>query len=142
MRAAVSALLAGPSKTESGKQFRTLVPSGTRLRSVRVANGVATIDLGEGFASGRNADSLSARIAQLVFTATAVPRIKSVRVLISGGVPLGLFPGIALSRPITREQAAQPVVPPPKPPPDASGPASPDVRLLQQRSHDSSDAGC
>jgi hypothetical protein len=62
-----------------------------------------------------------------------VPRVKSVRVLISGGVPLGLFPGIALSRPITREQAAAPVVPPPKAPPDATGPSSPDVRLLQQR---------
>jgi Sporulation and spore germination/L,D-transpeptidase catalytic domain/Putative peptidoglycan binding domain len=133
VRAAVSALLAGPSKAEASKQFRTLVPSGTRLRSVRVAGGVATIDLGEGFAAGRKTESLSARIAQLVFTATAVPRIKSVRVLVSGGVPLGLFPGIALSRPITREQAAAPVVPLPKPPPDASGPSSPDVRVLQQR---------
>jgi hypothetical protein len=133
VRVALTALLDGPSKAESGRQFRTLVPDGTRLRSVRFANGVATIDLGEGFAAGRNADSLSARIAQLVFTATAVRGVKSVRVLISGGVPLGLFPGIALSRPITREQAARPVVPLPKPPPDASGPASPDVRLLQQR---------
>jgi hypothetical protein len=133
LRAALTALLAGPSKAEAAKQFRTLVPSGTRLRSVRVENGVATIDLGEGFAAGRKAESLSARIAQLVFTATAVPRIKSVRVLIAGGVPLGLFPGIALSRPITRKQAAQPVVPPPKPAPDPSGPSRPDVQALQQR---------
>jgi L,D-transpeptidase-like protein/sporulation and spore germination protein/putative peptidoglycan binding protein len=133
VRSAVSALLAGPSNAEAARQFRTQVPDGTRLRSVRVSNGVATIDLGEGFAAGRNAETLSARIAQLVFTVTAVRRIRSVRVLISGGIPLGLFPGIALSRPITREQAAQPVVPPPKPPADATGPASPDVRLLQQR---------
>jgi len=132
-RAAVTALLAGPTKAESAKQFRTLVPAGTGLRSVRVADGVATVDLGEGFAAGKNADSLSARIAQLVFTATAVRGVKSVRVLIAGGVPLGLFPGIALSRPITRKQASQPVVPPPKPPPDASGPSQPDVRALQQR---------
>jgi Sporulation and spore germination/L,D-transpeptidase catalytic domain/Putative peptidoglycan binding domain len=133
VRAAVSALLAGPSNAEAARQFRTQVPDGTRLRSVRVSNGVATIDLGEKFAAGRKAETLSARIAQLVFTVTAVRRIRSVRILISGGVPLGLFPGIALSRPITRQQAAQPVVPPPKPPPDASGPASPDVRVLQQR---------
>ena len=133
VREAVSALLAGPKKAELGKQFRTLVPTGTRLRSVSVANGVATIDLSEGFAAGRNADSLSARITQLVFTATAVRRVRSVRVLISGGVPLGLFPGIALSRPITRVQAARPVVPLPKPPPDPSGPSLPDVRQLQQR---------
>ena len=119
----MTALLAGPTKAESGKQFRTLVPSGTRLCSVRVANdGVGTIDLGEGFAAGRNGESLSARIAQLVVTATAVRGVKSVRVLIAGGVPLRLFPGIALSRPITRKQAAQPVVPPPKPLPGETGP--------------------
>ena len=133
LRATLTSLLAGPSKAEAAKQFRTLVPAGTRLRSVRVADGVATVDLGEGFAAGKNADSLSARIAQLVFTATAVRGVKSVRVLIAGGVPLGLFPGIALSRPITRKQASQPVVPPPKPAPDPSGPARPDVRALQQR---------
>jgi hypothetical protein len=133
VRSALNALLAGPTKAESGRQFRTLVPDGTRLRSVRVADGVATVDLGEGFAAGRKAETLTARIAQLVFTATAVRGVKSVQVLIAGGVPLGLFPGIALSRPITRVQAAQPVVPPPKPPPDESGPVSPDVRLLQQR---------
>ena len=131
--AAMTALLAGPTKSEAARQFRTLVPDGTRLRSVKVANGVATIDLGEGFAAGRNADSLSARIAQLVFTATAVPRIKSVRVLIAGGVPFGLFPGIALSRPITRKQASRPVVPLPTAPPDPSGPATPEVQALQQR---------
>ena len=72
LRPALASLLAGPSEAEAAKQFRTLVPPGTRLRSVRVENGVATIDLGESFAAGRNAESLSARIAQLVFTATAV----------------------------------------------------------------------
>jgi hypothetical protein len=133
VRTAVTALLGGPSKAEEMKQFRSQIPAGTRLRSARVANGVATVDLGERFAAGRNAESLSARIAQLVFTVTAVRGVKSVQVLIAGGVPLGLFPGIALSRPITRAKATRPVVPPPKPPPDASGPADPDVSVLQQR---------
>jgi sporulation and spore germination protein/L,D-transpeptidase-like protein/putative peptidoglycan binding protein len=133
VRAAVTALLAGPTKAEAAKQFRSLVPGGTRLRSVRLASGVATVDLDERFAAGRNTDSLSARVAQLVFTATAIRGVKSVRVLIDGGVPLGLFPGITLSRPITRARAAQPVVPPPKPPPDGSGPVDPEVRDLQQR---------
>jgi lipoprotein-anchoring transpeptidase ErfK/SrfK len=133
VRAAVTALLKGPTEAEAAKQFRSQIPEGTPLRSIRVAGGVATVDLGERFAAGRNAESLSARIAQLVFTVTSVRGVKSVQVLIAGGVPLGLFPGIALSRPITRAQATRPVVPPPKPPPDASGPVSPDVRVLQQR---------
>jgi lipoprotein-anchoring transpeptidase ErfK/SrfK len=133
LRASVTALLAGPTRGETARQFRSLVPNGTRLRSVRLVNGVATIDLDERFAAGRNADALSARVAQLVFTATAVRGVKSVQVLIAGGVPLGLFPGITLSRPITRVRAAQPVVPPPKAPPDDSGPFDPEVRDLQQR---------
>jgi len=34
---------------------------------------------------------------------------------------------------VTRAQATRPVVPPPKPPPDAGGQANPDTRALQQR---------
>lgn len=132
-RGAVGALLAGPSRAETAKQFRTLVPSRTPLRSVRVANGVVTVDLGERFAAGRDSESLSARIAQLVFTVTSVPRVKSVRVLVSGGVPLGLFPGYALSQPVTRAQAARPVVPPPRPPTGDTGASTPETRALQQR---------
>jgi spore germination protein GerM len=93
VKAAVTALLAGPTRAETGNQFRTYVPSGTRLRSVRFASGIATVDLGERFAAGRDAESLSARITQLVYTVTAVPGVKSVRLFVSGGAPLGLFPG-------------------------------------------------
>jgi Sporulation and spore germination/L,D-transpeptidase catalytic domain/Putative peptidoglycan binding domain len=132
-RAAVAAVLAGPTRAEAGRQFRSYVPSGTRLRSVRVASGVATVDLGEQFAAGRDFESLSARITQLVYTLTSVPRVKAVRLLVSGGVPLGLFPGFALSRPVTRAQATRPVVPPPRPPPGAGGQPSSETRALQQR---------
>ena len=132
-RAAVVALLAGPTRPETGRQFRSYVPPGTRVRSVRLAGGVATVDLGEQFATGRDAESLSARVTQLVYTLTSVPGVKSVRLLVSGGVPLGLFPGFAFSRPVTRAQATRPVVPPPRPPPDAGGQPNADTRALQQR---------
>ena len=133
VRAAVAALLAGPSRAETGRQFRSYVPSGTQVRSVRSANGVATVDLGERFAAGRDAESLSARITQLVYTVTSVPGVKSVRLLVSGGVPLGLFPGYALSRPVTRAQATRPIVPPPRPPGEDGGQPNAETRALQQR---------
>jgi hypothetical protein len=133
VKAAVTALLAGPARAETAKQFPTYVPSGTRLRSVRFANGVATVDLGERFAAGRDAESLSARITQLVYTVASVPGVKSVRLLVSGGVPLGLFPGYALSRPVTRAQATRPIVPPPTAPPGEGGQPNPETRALQQR---------
>ena len=53
IRAAVTALLAGPTSAELGRKVRSYVPAGTPLRSVSVANGVATVDLGERFAAGR-----------------------------------------------------------------------------------------
>ena len=56
---ALVALLAGPTAAERAKGFRTYVPAGTALRSVTVADGVATVDLGEAFIAGTNGESLA-----------------------------------------------------------------------------------
>ena len=49
---AVRQLVAGPTRAERGRGFRTYVPADTRVRSVTVANGIATVDLGVAFANG------------------------------------------------------------------------------------------
>ena len=49
---AVRQLIAGPTRAEHGRGFRTYVPADTRVRSVSVANGIATVDLTEPFATG------------------------------------------------------------------------------------------
>ena len=67
-----------------------------------------TVDLGEKFALGTNADSLNARLVQVVLSFTTVPGVKYVRLLVKGGVPLGLFPGFPTSRPLTRQGRAAP----------------------------------
>ena len=91
---AVGALIAGPTAAERAREITSTVPSGTTVAAVTVdAAGVATVDLGRRFPRGRKAEILSARIAQLVLTATKVPGVRSVRVLITGGTPLGLVPG-------------------------------------------------
>ena len=134
LRQAVTALLAGPTAAEREREIASAVPAGTPLRAVSVANGVATVDLGERFATGTKAASLSARVTQLVLTATSVPGVKSVRLLVKGGTPLGLFPGYVTSRPITLGTQRAPDVPPPGPP--APGPPTDPtaaVRALQQR---------
>ena len=134
LRQAVVALLAGPTAAERKREIASAVPAGTPLRAVSVANGVATVDLGERFATGTKAASLSARVTQLVLTATSVPGVKSVRLLVKGGTPLGLFPGYVTSAPIALRDATRPDVPPPGPP--APGPPTDPtaaVRALQQR---------
>lgn len=69
---AVTQLLAGPTPAEVRRGVRTYVPAGTLLRSVAVENGLATVDLGLAFVRGRDPDSLRARLAQLVRTASGV----------------------------------------------------------------------
>ena len=63
-------LIAGPTRAEFNRGFRTYVPANTRVLSVKVANGVATVDLNERFASGSDQASLLARLAQVVRTLT------------------------------------------------------------------------
>jgi spore germination protein GerM len=113
LRQAVVALLAGPTPAEQRREIASAVPPGTPLRAVSVTGGVATIDLGEKFAAGTSTASLSARVTQLVLTATSVSGVKSVRLLVKGATPLGLFPGYVTSRPISAKFARAPDVPPP-----------------------------
>jgi peptidoglycan hydrolase-like protein with peptidoglycan-binding domain len=54
--AALHQLLAGPTPAEIRRGLRTYVPAGTQVRSVKVANGLATVDLAR-FASGTDVNS-------------------------------------------------------------------------------------
>jgi lipoprotein-anchoring transpeptidase ErfK/SrfK len=134
LRQAVIALLAGPTSAEQKREIASAVPARTPLRAVSVANGIATIDLGEKFAAGTNTASLSARVTQLVLTATSVSGVKSVRLLVKGATPLGLFPGYVTSRPISAKFARAPDLPPPgEPAPEPTTNPTAAVRDLQQR---------
>jgi hypothetical protein len=100
IEAAVQALLAGPTVADRAHGLHSAVPSRTPLRAVDVERRVVTVDLGARFAAGGSAASLRARVAQLVRTTSSVPGVAGVRILVAGGVPLGLFPGLDLRRPL------------------------------------------
>jgi lipoprotein-anchoring transpeptidase ErfK/SrfK len=130
---AVRALIAGPTRAEVVKGFRTYVPASTRVGSVTVTNGIATVDVNEPFASGDNAGSLLARLSQLVRTLTGLQGATKVQLLINGAVIAARFPGVSTSDPISFRFLQTPNVPIPKPPrlklpaPDAA------VKKLQLR---------
>jgi len=133
LTSAIKALLAGPTKAEAADEITTQIPAGTALRGVSVKNGVATIDLGDTIAVGTRAESLSARITQIVLTATRFPKVRYVRILVKGGTPLGLFPGFVTRYPLTAKDVTAPDIPPPKPPaPEQQGKPSAGTRALQQ----------
>ncbi len=111
IRAAVTSLLAGPTAVEQARGFTTSIPAGTELRDLTVARQVVTVDLAARFASGHDLSSLHERVSQLVRTLRAIPGVQAVRVRIEGGVPIGLFPGYDLGRPVLK--AADSVARPP-----------------------------
>jgi lipoprotein-anchoring transpeptidase ErfK/SrfK len=131
---ALRQLLRGPTRAEAKRGVESYVPTGTKLRSVTVVDGLATVDLSLKFALGRDGASLLARLSQVVHTATGPEGAKRVKLLIQGGVPLGMFPGVSLGgRAITVDYLATPNVPVPKPPAEKTLPADDTVRGAQQR---------
>ena len=111
---AIARLLDGPTGAEQRKGLRTQLPEGVTLKHVDVAKGVATIDLSAAFATGKAAD-LPPRLAQVVLTATAVPGVKSVVVLVNGKVRQTLHPGVDLAKPVTAKLLGKPKGGPPAP---------------------------
>jgi hypothetical protein len=100
IRAAVEQLLAGPTASERLRGYRSAVPRRTSLRSVTVARRVVTVDLGARFVAGNDEAALQDRVGQLIRTIRGIPGVVSVRILIEGGAPVGLFPGYDLRRPV------------------------------------------
>lgn len=102
--AAMKALLAGPTKAESGdRAITTAIPGGTTLLGISAKNGVATVDLSTEYDSGGGSDSMQFRLAQVVYTLTQFSTIKSVVFQIDG-VTVTVFgsEGIVLDGPVGR----------------------------------------
>jgi hypothetical protein len=130
---AMRQLIAGPTHAELAQGFRTYLPTNTRVLSVNVANGVATVDLNERFAAGSDSASLLARLSQVVRTLTGPQGAKSVQLLMNGGIVAARFPGISMSRPITFRSLQTPNVPVPQPPSLRLPAPDPAVKEVQQR---------
>lgn len=129
---AVHQLVSGLTRAETRRGLRTYVPRGTPVRSVTVAAGLATVDLGKRFASGRNTQSLLARLSQLVRTLTGLEGAVKVKLLIDGRAVRGVFPGVPTQSPITFRYLETPDVPLPKPPAPKLLPPDDHVREIQQ----------
>ena len=97
---AVVALLQGPTAIERRQGIRSAVPRTTPLNSVSVSRRIVTVDFGARFAAGSNPVSLHARVGQVIRTVRDIKGVRAVRILVDGGVPIGLFPGYDLRTPV------------------------------------------
>lgn len=110
-RAAMTQLLAGPSRDELAARpaFYTSIPDATRLLDVSISDGVATVDLSAAYATARAGFEGGQADAQVVYTLTQFPTVKSVRILVDGQAHgggtradyqlEGLLPAIFVDRP-------------------------------------------
>jgi peptidoglycan hydrolase-like protein with peptidoglycan-binding domain len=130
---AVRRLLAGPTRAEVARGFRTYVPSGTRLLGLTVEDGLATVDLSERFAAGSDAPSLLARLSQLVRTLTGLEGTTRVQLLLNGQTVAARFPGVPTEGPITYAYLSTPNIPVPTSAEPKLLKPEPAVRALQRR---------
>lgn len=83
-RGAIEALLAGPDETDEGTERGTLIPEGTKLLGLRMDGDVLEVDLSRDFESGGGSLSMRGRVAQFVYTATDLPGVTGIRLLLDG----------------------------------------------------------
>ena len=80
--AAMNALLQAPTDAEKAAGLSTTIPPGTKLLALKIVNGIATVDLSKEFESGGGTLSMTARLAQVVFTLTQFSSIDAVTFMI------------------------------------------------------------
>lgn len=101
---AMELLLAGPTAEEEGLGVATLIPDGTELLGLMIAEGKATVDLSSEYESGGGSLSMQMRLAQVVYTLTQFQSVNGVNFKIDGK-PVKTFSGegIVLEKPQTRK---------------------------------------
>ncbi len=100
---ALAALLTGPSEPAHAR----IVPEGTELRSVKVTDGTAVVDLSKDFVDRFSGGSDPAALAvySIVNTLTELPGVEQVKLLIDGQ-PGGDFAGVIdLNQPLKKDPA-------------------------------------
>jgi len=136
MRAAVEALLAGPSAGERAAGIDTTLPRGVRLASLTLKGGTATVALthAQSAATGFDVSLRPARAAQLVYTLTAIPGVKQVLISVNG-VNRATFIGakLAVRGALDKHDLSKPITLPKKPTLVPKGHAPADPRGVQGR---------
>jgi len=99
-------LFRGANSSESGKGLRSLIPTGTKLLSATVKNGVASINLSDEFQFNQyGIEGYLGQLSQVVFTATTFPTVTSVQFLIEGQRREYLgAEGVWIGTPLSREK--------------------------------------
>jgi Immunoglobulin-like domain of bacterial spore germination/Sporulation and spore germination len=102
-RAALTAMLQGPSDAEAAAGVGTVIPDGTELLGLNIEDGIATVDLSGEYDDGGGSLSMRMRLAQVVYTISQFDTVQGVDFRLDGD-PVETFSGegIVLEDPQTR----------------------------------------
>jgi spore germination protein GerM len=84
LKETLKTLFQGTTSDEEDKQYSSAIPGGVTVRGIRVAGGIATIDLSANFEEGTGKKMMQARVYQVVYTATQYPTVTKVQILLNG----------------------------------------------------------
>ncbi|AEJ20853.1 Lipoprotein LpqB, GerMN domain protein [Gracilinema caldarium DSM 7334] len=100
----IQSLLSGPLDIEKKRGLISVIPSGSRLLSAQVKDGIAYLDFNDTFQFNTfGKEGYTAQLKQVVWTATEFPTVQGVQILIEGKRLTYLGgEGIRVDRPLTR----------------------------------------
>ena len=104
LKQAMDELLAGPRPDEAAAGYMTEIPPGTKAMTLKAEKGLAVIFFNDRLEEyGGGAAKVQALVAQIVYTATAIPGIEKVLIKISGSKEVVLGgEGLVIDRPLGR----------------------------------------
>lgn len=101
-RAAINELIKGPT-AQSG--LSASIPAGTRLKDIKIQNGLATVDFSEDLSKkhpgGSAGESLT--VGSIVNTLTQFPSVQEVQILVEGRVVETIAGHLDVSKPLKRQ---------------------------------------
>jgi spore germination protein GerM len=102
----VTALAAGPTRSEAAKGMSSAVPAETRVLDARLDGDTLTIDLSASFERGGGTSMMMGRLNQLLYTLTRPSSVSAVRLEVAGR-PVTVFggEGIQIDNPWLRSAA-------------------------------------
>ncbi len=103
LQAVMDVLLEGVNTDEINQGYLSLIPEGTKLKSIRVSDGIATMDFSEEFMFNTfGPEGMKNQLKQVIFTASEFPTVKAVQFLIDGKKVDYISEGICTKEPLNK----------------------------------------
>ena len=103
LQAVMDVLIEGVNADELNQGYLSLIPPGSKLKSIRVSDGIATLDFSEEFMFNTfGTEGMKNQLKQVIYTASEFPTVKAVQFLIEGKVVPYLGESVYTEKPLTK----------------------------------------